>query len=126
LPSRDQSADGPLREATEPWERVYAVWTHIALFATIAIAPPLGCMAPIILWAVRRNRSIFIDDHGRELTNVVITGAILGTVLMLPGPVGWAVFLAWAVVIGINIVRGAKAAHRGEYFRYPMTWRLVA
>ena len=68
--------------------------------------------------------SVFNDDHGRETTNFLISFAIWHLVLAVTvvGLFLWPVI--W-VIGGINAVRGAIAAGRGEYFRYPMTLRFL-
>lgn len=107
-------------------ERNYSLWMHLSLFATALVIPPTGCVAPIILWLIRREKSAFIDDHGRELANVVITGAVASLVLWFIPVVGWIPLWTWYVVTGINAVRGARAANRGEFFRYPMVVRVLS
>src|SRR5688572_19161133 len=100
-------------------ERNYAVFTHLSLFAT-PILFPLGCVAPIIMWLIQREKSAFIDDQGRELTNVIITGAMTTLALGFIPILGWIALIVWYVIIGIGAIRGAIAASRSEYFRYPM------
>lgn len=107
-------------------ERNYSIFSHLALYATALVLPPLGCVAPVIMWLVMREKSAFIDDHGRELTNVVITGAIATLALGFIPILGWIALAGWYVVIAINVVRGAMAAGRGEYFRYPMIIRFLS
>jgi hypothetical protein len=125
-PAAAGSGSARLRqEGLTDFERNYAMATHLSLFATILVLPPAGCVAPIILWLLRRERSGFIDDHGRELTNVVITGAILSVLWFIPF-IGWAAIGFWYICTAIAVIRGAVASSRGEYFRYPMTMRFVS
>lgn len=123
----DQSlAGGRLRqEALPDSDRIYTIWLHLSLFAT-PIMFPLGCVAPIILWLIRREKSTFVNDHGAEAANLVITGAIATLALGLIPVAGWVVLVAWYIVAGISVVRGALAANRGEFFRYPMVVRVLS
>jgi uncharacterized Tic20 family protein len=106
-------------------DRVYTLWMHLSMFASIMIVPGAGAIIPLVMWLTRRTLSSFIDDHGRELANVLITGLILTIVLGWLVVPGWIILGVWYVVTAISVVRGAMAAHRGEYFRYPMTFRLL-
>ncbi len=104
----------------------YAVCMHISpLILTVIGAGPLALLAPLVLWLVRKNLSAFDDDHGREVINfgisfflwhVVLAITVIGLVLI---PVIW-------IVAIVNNIRGAIAAGRGEYFRYPMTIRFLS
>ncbi len=114
--------DGAVSEATES-ERQYAMFIHIAHFASVL----LPVVLPLVLWLVKRDESDFIDDHGREAVNFEITMLIYsitaGVLLMcavgaflLP-----VVFVLWI----IGIIMGSVAASRGKYYRYPMCLRLI-
>lgn len=107
-------------------ERNYAVAIHVTPFAGLLFGPAV--LVPLILWLVRKDDSAFNDDHGREVVNVLITGAIftfVGGVLAL-AIIPIIALVIWYVVIAVNLVRGALAASRGEYFRYPMTLRILS
>ena len=113
-------------ESTNESDRNYAVGMHISpLILTVIGAGPLALIAPLVLWLVRRNLSPFDDDHGREVINFGISFLLWHIVLAITviGLVLWPVI--WIVAI-VNNIRGAIAAGRGEYFRYPMTIRFLS
>jgi len=113
------------QDGLSDFDRNYAMAAHLSIFATVLILPPAGCLAPVILWLIRREKSGFIDDHGCELANVVITGAILSVALWFIPIIGWAALGFWYICAAISVVRGAVASSRGEYFRYPMIIRFL-
>ena len=115
--------------------RTYALFNHLVSFLNLGNGgvPLAGLIAAIIMWKVRAKDSPFLDDHGREAVNFqlsflafVIGGAIfsaitfgLGLILYIPG-------LIALIVIGfVGPIRGAIAAHRGEYYRYPCCIRFL-
>jgi hypothetical protein len=106
-------------------DRTYCLWMHLSMFASVMIIPGAGALIPLLMWLTRRAGSAFIDDHGRELANVLITGVILTTVLGWLVIPGWIILGVWYLVTAICVIRGAMAAYRGEYFRYPMTFRFL-
>jgi hypothetical protein len=104
-------------------ERSHAVWMHVSLL-TAAMG---GVVITLILWLAKRDRSAFIDDHGREALNAQISFLIyftMGTILTL---IGIGPLLLGALAIGtlVTLIQGAKAAKRGELYRYPMCLRFL-
>lgn len=104
-------------------ERKYALAIHLtALFGTFI---HLALIVPIVLWLVRRDQSAYIDDHGREMMNVFLTALVLVPALVIT-IIGIPLAIAWGITIFIGFIRGAIAASKGEYFRYPMTIRFLS
>jgi hypothetical protein len=106
--------------AVEDIERNFALATHLAPLSGILFGA-LFVLAPLVLWLARKDRSGFNDDHGREVVNFTISYFIYMIVL------SWTVVvpLVLLVVGVVSMIRGALAASRNEYFRYPMTIRFV-
>ncbi len=106
-------------------DRNFAMWMHVSVLLALLVVGPLAGLAPLILWLIRRESSPFLDDHGREVVNMSITGVIVLGVGMVTG-IGMLVVPIWMVVALIGLIRGAVAASNGEYFRYPMTIRFLS
>ncbi|MCZ6446088.1 MAG: DUF4870 domain-containing protein [Planctomycetota bacterium] len=106
-------------------ERNFAIATHLSLLAAVILGP-LVIALPLIIWLARKDQSDFNNDHGREVTNVAITGLLASFFLVWIPILGWGALAIWCVVIFINLIRGAVAAGNGEYFRYPMTIRFLS
>ena len=111
-------------QALSPSDRNYALWIHLSVLLGFLVVGPFAAVVPLILWLVRRDASPFLDDHGREVVNLSITGVGLFLVGLVTG-IGILLWLVWCVVTAVNIVRGSIAASNGEYFRYPMTLRCL-
>ncbi len=135
---------GPLRDEDAPsGERNYAMLTHLAGILSLAGGgiPFLGLIATAVLWRVRHSESPFLDDHGREATNFQISlvvyfiGGIVAGVAFSIVTIGiGAPLVAVAAVLGmiamvaltlVGCIRGAMAAYRGEFYRYPMCLRFL-
>lgn len=117
-------SNGRLRDqAVSEVERNFAIALHLSPFGFLIIGP-LAFLAPLVLWLVRKDRSAFNDDHGREICNFMISIPLLAVIsgITIIGLLFWPVLLVVAVV---NSIRAAIAAGRGEYFRYPMTFRFL-
>ncbi len=116
------SAAAP-KPQTEEWERLYAVFTHLSLIAA-QIVPILPAL---IMWLIKREKSAFIDDHGREALNFQISLVVYflaGLALMVVGIGFLILFAAWVLGI-VGMIMGAVSAGKGRYFRYPVCLRLV-
>ncbi len=117
-------------------ERSYSLLMHLTLLAHL-IVPYVAIIAPIIMWLVRKEKSSYIDDHGREAVNFQITlllytiilpaiAAIIGVITCSVGFVLLVPAIFGPYILGlVGMIMGAMAANRGEFFRYPMTLRLL-
>jgi uncharacterized Tic20 family protein len=127
-PSADDDEDFLPPGFPEIWERNWAVFCHLGGFAGLVLPGVGQVLAPLVLWLVRRDRSAFVDHHGREALNFQISMtlyALVATALM------WLLvgFLLILVVLGVQfvfMVIASVAASQGEEYRYPLTLRLIS
>lgn len=105
-------------------DRTLSVFIHISPFFSLLGAFPWALLVSLVIWLARKDRSAFCDDHGREFMNFAISFMLLHLLLgiTLIGLLAWPVL--WVVAV-ISVIRAAVAAGRGEYFRYPMTFRFL-
>jgi uncharacterized Tic20 family protein len=110
--------------AIPPEERTLAALTHLCGLAGYII-PFGGVLAPIIIWAVKRDSRI-VSSVAKQalLLNVIVflavaTTAILWlTIILIP-----LVILFWIVLFFVAIILpivGAIRAFDGTYYRYPL------
>ena len=123
-PDRVAPPTGRLRDnSVDDTGRNYAVAMHLTPLSFFVIGF-FGLAIPLVLWAIRKDRCRFDDDHGREVVNFWLSQAILhlGLGITMVGVVLWPVL--WIVAL-VSMIRGSMAASKGEYFRYPITFRMV-
>lgn len=105
-------------------DRIIGVVMHLWWLAMLLPPGPLALGLPIALWLWRRKENPWLDDHGREVLNFAISQLVL-TLLLVISFIGWILLpVLWLVGI-VSFVRGGIAAGRGEYFRYPITFRFI-
>ena len=116
-------------------ERTYAMWIHLgALISWVLAAGSQGIgfwipiLVVVVMWTVRKKDSPFIDDHGREALNFQISMVLMGILAVVVGlllcGVGVVITVPAVVVLGVvGTIMGAVAASKGQYFRYPATFR---
>ncbi|MEO0415923.1 MAG: DUF4870 domain-containing protein [Verrucomicrobiota bacterium] len=86
-----------------------------------------GFVAPLIFWLVYRERSSFLDRHGKEALNFQLTmliGYVASAVLMMVC-VGYFTYLVVFVVAIIFAIIAGIEASKGNEYRYPMTIRFI-
>ena len=113
-----EPADNPINDT----DRHFGVGIHLSPLAALVLGPLI--LAPLVLWLIRKDQSSFVDDHGRETINALISFVIYHVVAVITviGIIGLPVLYIGGVV---SLIRGALAASRGEHFRYPITMRFL-
>ena len=107
-------------------ERSWALLIHLS--GLVGCVFPFGhIIAPAVLWVMRRDRSTFVDDQGREALNFQLSVTLYAIVcaLLVIVLIGIALlaalFIAWIVMTIIGAIR----ANEGKYYRYPLILRLI-
>jgi uncharacterized Tic20 family protein len=91
-----------------------------------------GFIAPLIIWLIKKDHSRFLDHHGREALNfqlnvlIATFGLTLIAVALMFIIIGFLLlplvfFIAVAALV-LEVLAGI-AANRGEWHRYPYTYR---
>lgn len=111
--------------STQEWERTYGVFLHLSLAAVMAGIP---VVVALVMWLLKREKSAFVDDHGKEALNFQISLVLYnlaGIVLMPVCGIGVVLIVAACVLGIVGVIMGAVAASNGRLFRYPACIRLV-
>lgn len=128
------SPESPAGVSTSDDERTYSVFLHLAgMISLLDVSMVVSTIVVGVLWLIRKDRSVFIDDHGREALNFQLSmllyafaGLVLAVMTLGLGAPLYVVglFVLWVVRL-VAGVRGAMAAGRGELYRYPVCVRFV-
>jgi uncharacterized Tic20 family protein len=101
-------------------ERLWATLSHISI-------PFFGFVGPLVVYLAFQNRSRWLRDSGIEGLNFSILYTVAQVVcsLLVIALIG-AVLLP-VVFIGALIfcILAAVASNKGEFYRYPLNWRLI-
>jgi len=104
--------------------RTWGMICHLAALTGYVI--PFGnVLGPLIVWAIKKDDSPFIDDQGKEALNFQLTLAIaliISMVLMLVF-IGFLLLAVLCVYMLIMVIIAAIKANEGVYYRYPYTIR---
>jgi uncharacterized protein len=111
-------------------ERTFAMFMHLTLLLNLTgVGGLLAFVAVIIMWQIKKDESPFLDDHGREAVNFQISLFLWAFVLAFGAIVTCGISLIFLIAIpllgAIGMILAAIAANRGEFYRYPMTFRII-
>ena len=110
--------------------RTWGMICHLSLFAGYVV-PCAGLLAPLVIWMMKKEESAYIDYHGREALNFIISIFCVGLVnglLCLTGVwliLGIPIAIALAIVGVVMPIIAAIKANDGEHYRYPYIFRLL-
>ncbi|MEI3605319.1 DUF4870 domain-containing protein [Pseudogracilibacillus sp. SE30717A] len=101
-------------------ERLLAMLIYVTSFFTTIIGP-------IIIWLVKREESTFIDFHGKEYINFIISYAVYGIVAAITMIIliGFVLAPLVGVAAVVFTIIAAVKAYQGEMYRIPLIFRII-
>lgn len=86
-----------------------------------------GWLGPLIIWLIKKDQSAYINHHGKEVLNFQITVFIAALISGLLTIVIIGCFLVPIVMICSIVfsIMGAIAANKGQWYRFPISLRLI-
>lgn len=101
-------------------EKTFSLLIYILSFFTAIIGP-------LIIWLLKRNESEFIDYHGKEYFNLVISFFVYEIIAALSVIILIGAILVPLVSITfiVFIILGAVKSYQGEYYRFPFIFRII-
>ena len=101
--------------------------TGMALLAHLGGAV-FGFIVPLIIYLIKKDESPFLRHHSAEALNfhfTVFIASLVSFVLVLV-LIGFFMLLALIIAFWVLTIIASIAANRGEYYRYPMTIRIIS
>lgn len=100
-------------------EKLLAVLLYVLSFPT----PLLG---PLVIWLIKKD-SPFIDYHGREYFNFLISYTIYGVIagILSLVVIGWLILPILGVAAVIFTIIAAIRAYEGVEYRIPFIFRIL-
>ncbi|MEH7075387.1 DUF4870 domain-containing protein [Neobacillus drentensis] len=84
-------------------------------------------LAPLIIWLIKKDESSFIDFHGREYFNFLISYSIyfiiagISTIILI----GIVLLPVLGVMLFVFTIIAAIKAYEGNQYRFPLIFRLI-
>ena len=97
-------------------EKTWAMLLHLSQLV-------FGLIGPAVLWAIKKEESAYVDQHGKNALNWQLTMLIVSMVILVLGfptcGVAWLLFFPLMIpLILFPILAGIKAS-KGETWKYP-------
>jgi uncharacterized protein len=127
-PTQPTPVGGPPPAEVTPDDRQWGLFAHLSALAASAVTG-LGFLGPLIIWLVRKDKSSFVDDQGKEALNfqinLLIHALVIGVIAIVTCGFGALLFIPWAVYALVMPILAGLQANKGERYRYPLTWRII-
>ena len=108
-------------------EKQMGLFLHLSQLVNIVL-PPLGIIAPIVIWQLQKDKMPGLDAHGKMVTNWIISSLIywiVSCLLLFVFLLGLIPMLGLMIAgIVFPIVGGIKA-NNGEFWEYPLTIKFL-
>jgi len=102
--------------------RMWAMLCHLGGLTGYVV--PFGqIIAPLVIWLIQKDKSSFVDAHGKQALNFQISWTIyaLASGILVFVCVGFALLMALAVAELVLVILAALAANDGKPYKYPLT-----
>lgn len=106
---------------------MWAMFCHISAIAGFVI--PFGnIVAPLVLWAMKKDEYEIVNIHGKEAINfqISITIYVLISILLIFIVIGIPILIALGVFELIVIIIAAVKANEGKIYRYPLSIKFLS
>ena len=119
----------PTTQGEKPWgmeTNTYLLLLHLSQFAGY-LAAGLGFILPIVMWVSNKDKSPAVDEHGKEVTNFIISWLIyiIISFILILVVIGIPMLIVLGILGFIFPIIGAVKANNGEFYRYPLTIRFL-
>ena len=103
-------------------DQIWGMLAHLSYFLTFGIV--LSFLAPLLIWIIKKDSSEFVADQAKEALNFQLSVFIALLVLTVT-VCGWPLLLVVLIMSIVYSIQAGMAANRGEYYRYPYTFRMI-
>ena len=112
---------------TPPQDRTWAILCHLTALSLFVGIPFGNVIGPLVIWLLKKHESAAVDAHGKESLNFQISMSIYTllaglSLFVLIGIVLLPLVLIFNLVL---IIIASIKASNGEFYRYPLTIRLI-
>jgi uncharacterized protein len=100
---------------------------HLLALAGLTGIPFANILGPLIIWLVKKDQMAFVDDQGKESLNfqILVTIALIASIPLWFICIGMIITPLIGITALVFVIIAAIKANGGEYYRYPLNWRLI-
>lgn len=107
--------------------RLWATFAHLSGFAGFIVPLVGNILGPLIIWLIKKEDSQVIGEHAKEALNfqISITIYTLVSYVLVLVLIGVPIVIALVIFDIVFVIKASIAANKGEYYKYPLTIRLI-
>jgi uncharacterized protein len=107
--------------------KMWATIVHLAALAGYVIPAAGWVVGPLVVWLIKKDEFPFVNEHGKEALNFQISMFIYAAIsfILCFIVIGFILLPVILVTDLICMILAAIKANNGQYFRYPLTIRLI-
>jgi len=109
-----------------PEQKQMGLFLHLSLLI-YAFAFPIGAVAPILIWQLKKDDIPGLEAHGKMVANRMISLAIYFAISFVLAfiLIGFLGFLAFGIMAIVFPIIGGIKANNGELWEYPLTIKFL-
>lgn len=107
-------------------EKQWVLLSHLSGFAGF-IFPFGNVLGPLLIWLLKRDKSMAVEEHSKEALNFQISMSIyiLIASALIIAFIG-VILLPVIIIVQIFLmIKAALQADRGQFYTYPITFRFI-
>ena len=107
-------------------QKQMGMFLHLSQLANL-IFPPVGIIAPIVLWQMKKDEMPALDAHGKMVVNWLISSVIYAAIsgILCIILIGFLGLLAVGIMSLVFPIIGGIKANNGELWEYPLTIKFL-
>ncbi len=112
---------------TDPTERQWGMFTHLAALAGLVGIPFGNIIGPLIIYMIKKDEFEFVSEQGKNVLNFQISWSIIfiiSAILMIV-VVGLFLLIGFGIAWLVFVILGTIAANKGESYKYPLTYQFI-
>ena len=108
-------------------DRTWAMFCHLTALSVFIGIPFGNIIGPLVIWLIKRDEFAIVDEHGKESLNFQISLTIYAIIsfFLCFALIGFLLLPAVLIFGLVVVILATLAANKGEFYRYPLTIRLI-
>src|SRR5690625_3410771 len=99
-------------------ERLFSMLIYVLSF-------PFPVLGPLVIWLLKREESEFVDYHGKEYFNFIVSYAIYSIVscILMIVLIGFLLIFVVGILLTVFTIIAAVKSYQGERYKFPLVIR---
>lgn len=101
-------------------ERLFSMLIYV-------LSLPFPVLGPLVIWLLKREESEFVDYHGKEYFNFIVSYAIYTFVssILIIVLIGVVLLFVLGIMVFVFTIIAAVKSYQGERYQFPLVIRFI-